>query len=202
MNRKLRKWLIILEVVVFYLCLLNIISHARGPVMYKVKSEAPLLEITDFLPFIDIGVPQTDTALPFLNTIEGRAIGYQGKLENIHIDGINISFEVVCPSAYKNTTIIVDLYNYEAGYDSPEQEKQIILNEGTNNVDIQIIPEESAPQTAWLRLFTGNCVNYEITNLKVYEEVALPRITIAMVTATVISGIAVIFTAFWEKLHR
>lgn len=187
------KVLLIFEAVVCYMAMLNIVSHARGPQNYGVLTDIPLVSVSDFAGF-DGG--RTEQGLRLENQVPGTAVGYQAELMLSGLDSIYLRFSVYCPAEYAGGTLIVDLYNYESGYDSPEQEYQLILQEGINEAAFSLHPGESAPDKALLRLFTLDAAGYEVSGLQVYQEQPLPKVTGAMVAVTAILVAITVATAF------
>lgn len=192
------KWLVIVELIVFYFSILNVISHAKGPVPYEIHTEEPLIQQELFQPFSDMGVSPTENSLPLVNTAEGTAAGYQAELDLQTLEAMNIQFQIDCPPEQAGTTLFVDLYNAEAGYDSPEQEQQITLQAGVNTLTLDLNPGEQAPEQGWLRLFTLNVVNYQIENLQVFEKTALPKVTPAMIGAPAVLVIFLCATVCYQ----
>ena len=194
------KWIIIVELIVFYFSLLNVISHARGPVPYQIDTSQPVVQIEDFVPMTEMGVDATETALSFYNAVEGSAVGYQTELSLKDIEVLNIQFQLDCPDGQAGTTLFVDLYDFESGYDNPEQEKQIVLQEGLNQIQFDLNKGEQAPGTAYLRLFTLNVVDYQIEQLQIYEKMALPKVSTPMWVAVVVMGIVLLGTIGYKMV--
>lgn len=195
MKQRKIKWFLIVESIVFYFSLLNLISHARGPAQYEVQWDTPLVQMESFQPFFDMGVSITENCLPIVNPNDGTAAGYQCEMSLQDVGAIYVQFKIDCPAEQAGSMLIVDLYNGEAGYDSPEQEQQVILQAGINDFQVELIPGEHAPTQGFLRIFTTNQVEYQISNLEVYNGVALPKVTLPMQWATVISGVLLAGTA-------
>lgn len=194
------KWIIIVELIVFYFSLLNVISHARGPVPYQIDTSQPVVKVEDFVPMVEMGVDKTETALPVYNTVEGNAVGYQAEFSLQNIEAINVQFQIECPPEQAGTTLFVDLYNFEASYDNPEQEQQIVLKEGLNQIQFDLNKGEQAPDTAYLRLFTLNIVGYQIDQLQIYEKMELPKVTTPMWGAVVVMGIVLLGTVGYKMV--
>lgn len=189
-KRKLpqRKWPLIVAALFFYFSLLNVISHARGPTPYHVGDGAPLLSIADFQPLSGAeDVPQKD-AFELTACANGAAFGYQALLDLSGLDRINIRFQALCPAQSAGAAMFVDLYNFEENYDYPEQEQQIILEAGLNELDFDLDPGPRAPRTAWVRLFTFDATGCQIQALQVCSETELPKVTPPMLAAAAITG--------------
>lgn len=203
MNKKRNniKWLVIIELVVFYFSILNVISHLRGPVPYQIDTSQPIVQMQDFIPMAEMGIKTTATVLPIYNKIEGNVAGYTGELTLKDLQCLSIQFHVNCPSQFVGNTLIVDLYNYELNYDNPEQEHHIVLQEGLNNISIELLPGDTAPNTGELRIFTVNPAEYKIEGLKVYEKVAMPKVTAPMIVAVLVFGLLWIGTVIFVLLH-
>lgn len=187
------KWIIIVELIVFYFALLNVISHARGPVPYQIDTSQPVVQIEDFVPMAEMGVDKTETALPFYNAVEGAVAGYQSELQLGQLQGIHISFSVNCPADYAGNLLYIDLYNYEAGYDFPEQEYEVIL-QGDQQISFELSPGEKAPDSCFLRFFTNGLADYNLEQIQVNPVIALPRVTTAMIVAVVGSLLILVLT--------
>ena len=61
MKKSRIKWIIMVELIVFYFSLLNVVSHARGPVPYQIDISQPVVQIEDFVPMVEMGVDKTET---------------------------------------------------------------------------------------------------------------------------------------------
>ena len=190
------KILMIFEVIVCYMALLNIISHARGPQNYDILADTPLAVVSDFSSF-DGG--STEQGMLLENQTPGTAVGYQAELSLNELESIYISFSVDCPAEYAGGTLIVDLYDYESNYDSPEQEYHLTLQQGVNEAVFSLKPGENAPSNAMLRFFTTDPAKYQLDSLQIYKEQSLPKVTNIMVTVAVVFLIAIVLTAFFYK---
>ena len=188
-KRRKTKWLLSAEGIVFYLALLNIISHIRGPVPYQVDTSQSIIQIQDFIPMAEMGVSATETVLPIYNTVDGTVAGYTAPLVFQDLECLTIQFQVNCPPEFEGNTLIVDLYNYEAQYDNPDQEHHVVLQAGTNNISFELLPGDAAPETGELRFFTVNTADYEIEKLQVHEKTAMPKVTSPMVAAVIVLAI-------------
>ena len=170
------KWRIavIVEVIVCYLAILAVVSYAKGPERYHILKDDPLLTAADFATFS--GEEAGSGSLVVENDEPGHAVGWQGKVDLTKLGRLNVSFRLDCPAEYAGGTLFVDLYNYEAGYDDPEQEWVQTLLAGSNDVHCNLIPGEGAPDTALLRLFTLDVIDCEIVDLAVCKEEVLPKV--------------------------
>lgn len=201
------KWLLTIEVLVFYFCLLNLISHIKGPTPYYIDTSNIIVPSTNFQSFFDMSVSRTDDVLHLLNTTEGTAAGYQSKVRLENCDGIDVSFQIDCPEQYAGSTVVVDLYNAEAGFDSPNQEEPIILTVGQNEIEVILSLDETAPNQACLRIFTLEQADYDIVNLVTYPKMLLPKVSHAIIISVVASGVVLLCTVcfcfVWKnKLSR
>ena len=172
--RAVLRGLLIFEVIVCYMALMTVVSHIRGPQRYEVISDMPLLDASDFTAFDGASA---EKALKLSNQAPGTAVGYLAQLPLIGLERIHISFEVDCPAEYSGGMLILDLYNYESGYDSEEQEYRLTLQEGLNEVSVSLEPGEAAPEQAQFRVFTLDAAGYEVRNLQVCQETSLPKVT-------------------------
>ena len=174
------KWLSILEGIVFYFAILNIISHMRGPTPYRIDTNAQQPQAKTFSSMTQPGVNIQEDDLWLYNPTEGMLIGYSQRVELKNRDRIRITFRVDCPASFAGNTLIVDLFDDETEYDSPEQEQWVTLQPGINEITVEFVPEDTAPDAAELRIFTTNSANYRITEFAVYPEMAMKKITPAM----------------------
>ena len=183
---KRRAWLgrlIVVELIVCYLAVLALISHARGPEKYRIAEESPLLAAGDFTSLV--GGAAEEGRLRLVNDTQGQAVGYFAELPLEGLESIRVAFQVDCPVEYAGGTLVVDLYNLEAGYDYAEQEYQLILEPGINMVAQTIEPGGSAPERAQLRLFSVDAAGYSIEGLTVSPLETLPKISTAMAAAAI-----------------
>lgn len=180
-RQKSLKTIAIVSALVCYIAILNVISHARGPFQYEAEEDSPLAEVGSFVSFS--GEIAASDRLVFSNSAEGNAVGYLHDITLSGLERIQVSFTVDCPPQYAGTSIIIDLYNPIVGYDSPEQEEVIILQEGINEITAVLVPGENAPDEAQLRLFTGNITDVSAEYVEVYSLRQLPKVTPSMVVA-------------------
>lgn len=179
---KRRAWLgrlIVVELIVCYLAVLTFVSHARGPVKYRTATESPLLDVEDFVSFAGA----REDAILLVNDMAGQAAGFAAELPLEGLEGIRVAFQVDCPPEYAGGTLVVDLYNAEAGYDSAEQEFSLELEPGVNMVERTIDPGESAPGRAQLRIFTLDLAGYGIHELAVCPVEAIPKLGMGLLAA-------------------
>lgn len=182
--RKKRAWLgrlIVAEMIVCYLAVLTLVSYACGPEKYRAATENPLLAIADFTSFA--GEPAGEDGLVLANDTAGQAVGYFAELPLEGLESIQIVCRVDCPPEYAGGTLVVDLYNLEAGYDNAEQEYRLILEPGVNEACFSLTPGESAPDTAQLRFFTLDPAAYVMQNLMICPLEALPKVAGALLAA-------------------
>lgn len=177
------KILLIFEAVVCYMALLNIVSHMRAPQQYGPATDAPLVSVSDFTGFDGGG---TEQGLLLENQAPGTAVGYQAELTLSGLDSIYLRFSVDCPPEYAGGVLTVDLYNYESNYDSIEQDYQISLKAGTNEVEFILKPGEWAPEKAQLRIFTLDAADYEVRDFQAYQGTLLPKVSSAMIAVSVV----------------
>lgn len=204
MSRKSKKikWLLIAEIIVFYMSLLNLLSHVRALAPYRVITEDVLLTAEDFQSFRSPEVFGTNGVLSFGNETDGEVEGYQCQLVLSDLGGLSVCFEIDCPAAYAGNVLTVDLFNAQAGYDSSEQEEQTSLLAGWNTVEIALAPGENAPDTAQLRIFTTQPAQYEVRDLQVYGHDLLPKVTPSMVGFTIAMGALLCGTIFVDIRNK
>lgn len=197
-----RRYTIVVLLLVFYFSLLNVVSHARAPVSYKANTEQPILQASDFQPFFDMGVLSTDSQLPIVNQTANVGAGYAASVSLIGVEGIGISFQIQCPEEYEGKTIIIDLYNLEANYDSIDQEEQLVLQTGQNKIQAQLSPGEYAPESAQLRIFTVETADYVIEDIKVFELAQAPKITMMMLAVPALVAAMLLVTLLAGRKNR
>ena len=196
--RNNKKWLIIVEAIVLYIALLNVISHVRGPIPYSADTQSSLAQIEEFEPMFDMDSVVEKEKLPFQNTTEGAVVGYAAWLSLKDLNQVQVSFVVDCPSKCVGQTLVIDLYNLEEGYDSDEQETRIILEAGLNKINVQLAPGETHPPKAQLRIFTTNAASYSIEELSVNKLVPLERVTPIMVIVPVFLALVLCGTIVFQ----
>lgn len=168
------KTIIVLEIIVCYMGFLAVVSYMRSPVRYKAMTDSPICQSEDFISFA--GIPSATNVLTFENNAQGQLFGWQKQLDLSTLERIHISFSVNCPEEFAGGTLFVDLYNFEENYDPSEQEYQLLLTSGENNVEFTLCPGSPKPDTADLRFFTLDVAQYSVEKLTVCQEVALPKI--------------------------
>lgn len=201
MMKKKIKWIILIEIIVLYMSILNLISHARGPAPYKMNTEEPLLSADEMVSFPDMEGITEDGNLSIVNLTGTDGVGYAGWLSLESLEQLQVSLDVNCPDEYSGCTLIIDLYNLEEEYDAVEQEKQVVLKPGINRIDVHIEPGETHPAQAQLRIFTMNVANLTITSFSVYSLVEMERITMPMIIVPVAFAVLLMITLIC-KTHQ
>ena len=169
------KWVIAAEIIVCYMAVLTAVSYARGPERYKTAHE-PLLVTEDFVSFA--GQPaEPGGAFLLENEAQGTAVGYQAELDLAALENVQISFQAECPAGYAGGILHVDLYNGEAGYDSPEQEFSMTVQAGHNEAAFTLAPGAEHPDTAQLRIFTLDRAGYSLEGVQIHEQRPLPKVS-------------------------
>ena len=164
----------IVEVIVCYMAVLTVISYARGPEHWR-PAEPPVLESGAFTSFA--GEPAGENGpLPMENGPDGQAVGYEAEADLIGGAALQVSLKVECPAEYAGNTLIVDLYNDQAGYDDPAQESWITLQAGTNQLDLSLDPGASPPERALVRLFTLDSAGYQLEDVTVRQMERTPKV--------------------------
>ena len=160
------------------MAVLTAVSYARGPARYET-AKRPLLATEDFISFA--GQPAKPGGEFLLeNGTAGTAVGYQAGLDLAALDGVLISFQTECPAEYAGGTLFVDLYNGEAGYDSPEQEFVLTVQAGHNEASFVLEPGPDHPDTVLLRFFTLGRAGYALEDVQIYEQVPMPKVSAGM----------------------
>lgn len=200
--KKRRQHFIAILLLIFYFCLLNVISHARGPIPYGPTTESPLAVETDFVSFT--GEPYTNVkGISFFNTTApSAATGYSVKIPLSGLEPIGISFQFYCNSQYEGQTLIIDLFNYAEGYDNPEQEQQITLKQGQNDIDVMLQPGANAPDEAELRIFCVGLIEGTAENFLIYPLAPRPKVTGVMYFAVALFSVFTVTAIVWNKLKR
>jgi len=175
MSDGLWRGIIIAEIIVCYFACLAVVSHIRAPEQYRVVTETPLLQTNDFTAF-DGKPAEAGGTLPLKNAVPNEAVGYMAKLMLSELEQIQISFQTECPDEFAGGSLSIDLYNFEAGYDNPEQEYQLILQEGHNEAAFHLTPGENPPEEAFLRIFTLDPAGYWLEDVQIYREERLPKV--------------------------
>lgn len=168
--------MIIAEIIICYLACLTMVSYIRGPEHYRVVTDTPLLQTEDFLTFA--GVPaEADGVLSLENAVQGEAAGYMARLRLSGLEQVQVSFQIECPAEFAGGLLSIDLYNFEADYDSLEQEHQLTVQEGNNEVTFWLAPGEDPPEEAFLRIFTLDPAGYRLEDIQVCQGELLPKIS-------------------------
>lgn len=164
----------IAEVIVCYMAILAVISYARGPEQWR-PVEPPVLESGAFTSFAGEAAGENGP-LPMENGPGGQAVGYQAETDLSGGAALQVSLKVECPAEYAGNTLIVDLYNDQAGYDDPAQESQVALQAGINQLDLPLDPGSSPPERASIRLFTLDSAGYQLEDVTVRQMERMPKI--------------------------
>lgn len=189
-KRGILKAILIIEIIVCYMAVLTVISHIRGPEPW-VLSDAPLLRTEDFMPLNSVK-PETEEVFHFQNDGKGDAVGFSAPLGLQGVERIQISFQVECSNEYAGGLLCVDLC--AEGYDNPEQEKQIELQAGSNDVSFELSPGDGSPDYAQLRFFTVSPADFKITELRIYQVVPAPKVSLGMALFAAVCIIALVVT--------
>lgn len=185
---------LIIELIVCYMALLNIVSHAMGPQKFEAATDKPLLTASDFVSFQ--GETVHGQSLRLENPTSGEVSGYSAQLSLKGLKRVYIHFQIDCPTEQVGAGLCVDLYDQESGYDNEEQEYRLFLQEGMNEVSSVLEIGETAPEKAELRFFTGDITDYVINDLQIYRDVPLAKVTPAMIYVFVGSIFVLVATAF------
>lgn len=187
-----------IETIVCYMALLTIISYIRGPQPYELIPDKTI-STASFLSFD--GQAAGQEFLRFQSDVEGALIGYTTQIDLNGLHGLRVSFQIICNAEDRGNVLYVDFYNLEEGYDNPENEFQVILQEGENRIEGDLFPGKDAPQAAQLRIFTLNSSQYDVRELSVMRYEPIPKVTTGMVVAFIISAILLIGTIWisWRK---
>lgn len=180
------KGLIIAEIIVCYMAVLTLVSHARGPEKYEISTDSPMIGVEDFTSFD--GEPAWGESLQIVNEMPGTAAGYSAWTTLDDLDKIQVSFQINGPPEYAGNVLYVDLYELETGYDNAEQQVSIILQGGTNKVEFSLEPGEEHPSDAELRIFTLDPADYTIEDISLLMLKLQPK-----ASAGIIAGVVVCF---------
>lgn len=180
------KGILILEAIIFYFAILNVISYMRAPAVYE-RAEEPLIQTEEFQPYVQMG-SVTENILPLVNQQEGTVVGYEKDISSEGLEQLQIQCHIDCPEQYLDAAIFIDLYQ-ESGYDDPQREQVINLKSGSNDIDVCLEVGDNPPETILVRLFTPSVIDVEIENLQVFEMVKTNRVHPAMYGAVIISGV-------------
>lgn len=194
--RKRSAWLgrlMVVEIIVCYMAVLTLVSHARGPEKYRAATDAPLLAADSFTSFA--GEPAGEDGLRLANSTAGQAVGFAAELPLESRERIQAAFLVDCPPEFAGSILHVDLYEPDAGYDNDEQEATLVMQPGRNAVSLTLWTGENAPESAQLRFFTGDIVDYRLEQVSIYELLQQPKVTAAMKGALILSFLALGITA-------
>lgn len=199
MKRHLRlKTVLIVELILCYLALLTLVSYIRAPQEYRAETESPILLTRDFVSFS--GEVAGDELI-VQNDASGAAMGYQSELQLSEIDRLSVSLKINCPEEYAGRTLYVDLYEFESGYDSPEQEAVLITEVGEQEMELTLPTGEQHPENACLRIFTLEDANYSIENVMVCKEIPQPKVSgamIAVVALIVFTTVGTLVCYIWQ----
>lgn len=194
--------LFICELILCYMVGLVIISYARGPEKYRRDPSGPKWTASDFSCFDDTGQSQVlKDVLHVENITPGRNIAFQTEVELTGVDGFGISFLIDCPLEYQGTHLAVDLYNEAAGYDEGSVEYMHMLSEGENKISCELVPGEGAPNTASLRIFTADVVNYNIRELRIDTLQKTAKVSAGMWAALLfaVAATAITWAVAWKQ---
>lgn len=172
------KNILIVELIICYLALLTVISYVRGPERYQ-RAEEPLLTTTDFVSFN--GSSASFDMLPMENDDTSQPIGWQAHITLLGVDRLWCSFQLDCPAESAGGILHIDLYNQEAGYDNPEQEYQVTLQPGYNEIEFELSPGTIFPETAQIRFFTWDIAHYNLQDIQIYEAYSVPSVSEGMI---------------------
>ena len=164
----------IVEIIACYMAILTAISYARGPEQWQ-KTEPPVLESGAFTSFVGEAARENGP-LPMVNGPDGQAVGYQAETDLGSGIPLQVALKIECPVEYAGNTLIVDLYNYEAGYDDPAQESQVTLQLGTNELVLTLDPGASPPRQALVRLFSLDPAGYQLDDVTVWQMAQTPKV--------------------------
>lgn len=164
--QKLKKWrkpILIIEIVVIYLFTLCIIlvKHSRDNVDVS-QYENILFAGENY----QSGVTVSDGNIAYLSQDKEREYS-----ELIQLDGIyslSISFEYKYPENTRDTSLYVDLFNGDAGYDEDSQQFEVVMRSGSENVERSIVIDSVHPDKAYIRFVSLEPdVEFDLENVRV-----------------------------------
>ncbi|MBR1494207.1 MAG: hypothetical protein IJ601_04075 [Acidaminococcaceae bacterium] len=164
-----RKPAIIVLIIVLYFLFLTWVSFLRAPSEARaVISGDVIAEYKDFINLDEgSGAGVEEDKLVF-GTGDSPASVFGARVPLADSQGIEVSFTVDCPAEYAGSVVHVDLFD-GAGYDFEEQEFQITLLEGLNEIEQSLYKGANAPEEAWLRIFILENAEIEMRRLKLHE---------------------------------
>ena len=174
-RKKVLKWVITAEIIIFYMAVLTVVSYIRGPGRFEAVKQT-LLTSESFVSFDGEPAGPGDV-LSLKNAAPGTAVGYQAEVDLADRDAIQISFHTECPEIYAGSVLHIDLYDPETGYDGPEQEYEMVMQAGENEAAFMLDPGPEHPETAQLRFFTLDRADYQLEGLEILRAKALPKLT-------------------------
>lgn len=161
--------LLIFELILCYMVLLVLISHARGPDKFQRDSGGPVWTASDLQCFDEMELSKVEgTVLHMESATFGRNIVFQREIKIDGVDGVFVGFLIDCPQEYQGTHLAVDLYNEAAGYNEGGARYMHTLSQGKNEISCRLFVGENAPDTALIRIFTADLANYDIQELQIY----------------------------------
>ena len=193
--KNILKRLLIVEIITYYIVVLTIISHVRGPEKYQRDPAGPVWTASDFSCFDDTGRSRVqEDKLHMENTTAGHNIIFQTEVNMIGSDGFYINFFIDCPPEYQETHLAVDLFNEEAGCDEGNVEYMHTLSEGENKIVCELFPQENVPGTAFMRIFTSDSANYNVQDLQIYSLCKAEKVSVSMILTLVLMVVAMVIT--------
>ena len=202
--RKRSAWLgrlMVVEIIVCYMAVLTLVSHARGPEKYRAATDAPLLAADSFTSFT--GEPAGEDGLRLANSTAGQAVGFAAELPLESRERIQAAFLVDCPPEFAGSILHVDLYEPDAGYDNDEQEATLVMQPGLNAVSLTLWTGENAPESSQLRFFTLDLADCGIYDLSICPVEALPKVGRGLLAAVAACFlILAATTALWAECRK
>lgn len=171
MKKKLRVLSLIL-LLVGYFCLLTAISYVRAPQAALLDMQ-PVLRTADFrvLEGAEGAATVSPDAVVLRNAAQGELTGCTAVLRVENTRTLSLQFSVSCSGDTAGGLLTVDLCS--EGYDHAEQERQIVLEPGKEDVTLTIDPGADAPEYTNLRFFTHDRIDARLENITV--SVPLPK---------------------------
>lgn len=164
--QKLRKWrkpILIIEIVVIYLFTLCIIlvKHSRDKVDTS-QYDNILFSGENY----QSGVSVSDGSIVYLTQDKGREYSEMIQLDGVY--SLNISFDYSYPENTRDTSLYVDLFNSDAGFDEDSQQFEVVMRSGTEYVDNSIVIEAVHPDKAYIRFVSLEPdVEFTLENVRV-----------------------------------
>ena len=172
--------LIAVELLICYLAVLAVISYIRGPVRYRIITDAELQLSGERVSFTDGAIDN----IYMENAGNGESARFTVAADLGGAERIRMEFASDCPADYAGGELHVGLYASDEEGAESLQEFHFKMKEGKNRMEASF--DACPPEQGFFRFQTSDPAGYDIQSLHVYPEEELPTVSKGLAVGTLL----------------